>query len=60
MGSKVRDEAVDGEEEVGNEPIADPGTVLVHVVVRVVLKFLFDFFPAYSITSHHFGLEAQC
>lgn len=57
MGSKVRNEAVDGKEEVGIELIADPGTVLVHVVVRVVLKLLFDFFTAYSITSHHLGLE---
>lgn len=50
VGSEVRNEAVDGEEEVGNELIADPGTVLVHVVVRVVLKLLFDFFTAYFIT----------
>lgn len=50
MGLKVRNEAVDGEEEVGNELIADPGSVLVHVVVREVLKLLFDFFTAYSIT----------
>lgn len=57
MGSKVRNETVDGEEEVGNEPIADPGSVLVHVVVSVVLKLLLDFFLAYSITSHHFGSE---
>lgn len=52
MGSKVKNEAVDGEEEVGNEPIAGTGSVLVHVIVRAVLKLLFDLFTAY-VASHH-------
>lgn len=57
VGSKVSEEAADGEEEVGNELIADTGTVLVHVVVRAVLKLFFHLFTVYSFTSNHFGLE---